>query len=199
MSEHKKEVQEDITTLTRQLAGPDLPGESYMEKVGRLNSAKSQATEIVLADLPVPVDEYEWKRRFETWTGGHPISETLSYFHREMTEIDERQLEYTEDEELQRSDEESAKLAVRADLEALGLKEAQIQLLMTPMTGTWPDGDSWRTWLVTPEMAEEISAIVRPEWEKLTETVRLEAWDAPSAGHDYYGATQRLAAGQARF
>ncbi len=39
-----------IAELQFQLSGPDIPGESYLEKVGRLNAAKMQAEEIVLAE-----------------------------------------------------------------------------------------------------------------------------------------------------
>lgn len=44
-----------ITELQTELAGPDLPGESYLQKVGRLNSAKMQAEEIVLTEEVFPV------------------------------------------------------------------------------------------------------------------------------------------------
>ena len=41
----------EIQQLQDQLAGPDPAGESYLEKVGRLNMARLQAEERVLADL----------------------------------------------------------------------------------------------------------------------------------------------------
>lgn len=40
-----------IADLTQQLAGPDLPDEGYLGKVGRLTAAKQQAEEIVLPEL----------------------------------------------------------------------------------------------------------------------------------------------------
>ncbi|HUA03821.1 MAG TPA: hypothetical protein VMB27_07965 [Solirubrobacteraceae bacterium] len=40
-----------IQRLQDQLAGPDPPEESYLEKVGRLNMARLQAEERVLAEL----------------------------------------------------------------------------------------------------------------------------------------------------
>lgn len=46
-----------VADLTRQLAGPDEPGEPYLEKVGRLNAAQSQAEEIVRSDLLTPPTE----------------------------------------------------------------------------------------------------------------------------------------------
>jgi hypothetical protein len=41
----------EIQQLEDQLAGPDPGGESYLEKVGRLNMARLQAEERVLAEL----------------------------------------------------------------------------------------------------------------------------------------------------
>jgi hypothetical protein len=51
-----KEVETEIDQLTEQLAGEDPPGEDYLGKVGRLNAARQQAREKVLAEqvlLPV--------------------------------------------------------------------------------------------------------------------------------------------------
>ncbi len=44
-------VETQIQELAQRLAGPDPPGEEYLEKVGRLNMARLQAEEAVLADL----------------------------------------------------------------------------------------------------------------------------------------------------
>jgi hypothetical protein len=44
-------AESEIQQLQDQLAGPDPPGESYIEKVGRLNMARLQAEEKVLAEL----------------------------------------------------------------------------------------------------------------------------------------------------
>ena len=41
----------EIEGLQQQLAGPDPKGEGYLEKVGRLNAARMQAEEKVLAEL----------------------------------------------------------------------------------------------------------------------------------------------------
>ncbi len=46
-----QEVRDQVADLSQQLEGPDLPGEGYLEKLGRLNMAKLQAEEQVLADL----------------------------------------------------------------------------------------------------------------------------------------------------
>ena len=54
----------EIQQLQDQLAGPDPSGEGYLEKVGRLNTARLQAEEQVLPDLilipgPTPDEEGE--------------------------------------------------------------------------------------------------------------------------------------------
>lgn len=45
-----EEVAQQIADLSLELAGDDLPGEGYQEKVGRLNMARLQAEEIVLKE-----------------------------------------------------------------------------------------------------------------------------------------------------
>lgn len=45
-----EEVEEQIAALSLELAGDDPPGETYLDKVGRLNMAKLQAEEMVLAE-----------------------------------------------------------------------------------------------------------------------------------------------------
>lgn len=45
-----QQVQGQIVELSTQLAGEDPPGESYLEKVGRLNMARVQAEELVLRE-----------------------------------------------------------------------------------------------------------------------------------------------------
>lgn len=58
-----QQAESQILELTDQLAGPDLPGEGYLEKVGRLNMAKNQAEEWVLREMilldPEPEPESE--------------------------------------------------------------------------------------------------------------------------------------------
>ena len=46
-----EQAEMEIQQLQDQLAGPDPAGESYLEKVGRLNMARLQAEERVLAEL----------------------------------------------------------------------------------------------------------------------------------------------------
>jgi len=45
------QVTQEIADLTPMLAGDDSPDETYQEKVGRLNAARSQATERAMAEL----------------------------------------------------------------------------------------------------------------------------------------------------
>jgi hypothetical protein len=45
-----QEVAQRIADLTTQLAGPDQPGETYLDKVGRINEAAMRAREIVLTE-----------------------------------------------------------------------------------------------------------------------------------------------------
>lgn len=57
-----EEIEAQVSDLTAQLAGPDQLGEGYLEKVGRLNMAKLQAEETVLADYlttPEPTQDDE--------------------------------------------------------------------------------------------------------------------------------------------
>ena len=53
-------LEQDVTSLALALAGPDVPEETYLQKVGRLNMARSQATEQVLAEQVYSLDpEYD--------------------------------------------------------------------------------------------------------------------------------------------
>lgn len=57
-----EQAETQIQEMTDRLAGPDHPGEEYLQKVGRLNMARLQAEEAVLADLvwiPEPGEETE--------------------------------------------------------------------------------------------------------------------------------------------
>ena len=45
------QAESQVLDLTEQLEGPDLPGEGYLEKVGRLNMARMQAEELVLREV----------------------------------------------------------------------------------------------------------------------------------------------------
>ena len=49
-----EEAAQRVGELIMELAGPDPMGETYLEKVGRLNAAKMQAEEIVRAEMLTP-------------------------------------------------------------------------------------------------------------------------------------------------
>jgi hypothetical protein len=46
-----QQAQDQIEQLAEELAGPDIPGEEYLTKVGRFNEARMRAREIVLPEL----------------------------------------------------------------------------------------------------------------------------------------------------
>ncbi|HRP99130.1 MAG TPA: hypothetical protein PK781_01570 [Terrimesophilobacter sp.] len=61
-----EEMQTQVTELSTRLAGPDLPGEGYLEKVARLTRAKTEAEQIVRTDSgmfpePEPTRQ-EWEQ-----------------------------------------------------------------------------------------------------------------------------------------
>lgn len=47
-------VQDEVQELLPSLEGTDQPGETYLQKVGRLNAARQQAEEIVLSEYQPP-------------------------------------------------------------------------------------------------------------------------------------------------
>lgn len=52
-----REAQEQVTSLTIELQGHDVPGETYFQKVGRIENAKLRAEEIVREELLIPPAE----------------------------------------------------------------------------------------------------------------------------------------------
>lgn len=52
-----QEAENSVDSLQVQIAGHDMPGETYLEKVGRLTAAKMQAEEIVRAEMLTPQQE----------------------------------------------------------------------------------------------------------------------------------------------
>lgn len=45
--------------LSDELAGPDVPGETYLEKIGRLNNARKRAEEVIQADWLTPPSQQQ--------------------------------------------------------------------------------------------------------------------------------------------
>ena len=64
---------QQIADLARQLAGPDQPGEGYLDKLGRLNAARQMAEERVLSEL-ILIDP-ETNEISPTSTGHREISD----------------------------------------------------------------------------------------------------------------------------
>lgn len=190
-------AQAQIEDLTLQLAGPDLPDETYLEKMGRINNARTRAVEMVMADLPRPVDRSEWEHRFEIWQGGHPVRVLIRDFQRTMDEIEDRILDEPEDLTIWRKDRYAKKAEMRADLEQLGLPLTLINQVLTPALG---DADVvMPIWVTSSQTEQALRAWVRPQWEALSPQVREDAWDEATDGADYYQATQRVASGLPRF
>lgn len=52
-----EEALEQVTSLTIELSGPDVAGETYFQKIGRIENAKLRAEEMVRADLLIPPPE----------------------------------------------------------------------------------------------------------------------------------------------
>lgn len=193
-------AQTQIDELTIQLAGPDLADETYLEKVGRINNARMRAAEMVMAEMPRPVDRFEWEHRFEIWQGGHPIRVALREFQRTMDEIEDRTVESPEDEEAQSADAASAKTWLRTDLGRENLPSDLIEgcLEAWQVPSSTPD-QLVGIWKTQPSADRRIEALLRTQWEALSMETRETAWDAPSDGTDYYQATQRVTQGLPRF
>lgn len=58
-SQMGEQVQNEILELLPSLEGTDPAGETYLQKVGRLNAARAQAEEIVLAEYQPPSNSSE--------------------------------------------------------------------------------------------------------------------------------------------
>ena len=63
-----EQAAEQIEQRTRELAGPDQPGEGYLGKLGRLNAAKQMAEEEILPEL-ILIDPNAEQPADETPTG----------------------------------------------------------------------------------------------------------------------------------
>lgn len=59
-----EQAADQVGDLTLQMQGPDLPNETYFQKVGRIQAAKMQAEEIVRNDLLTPSREL-WQEEDE--------------------------------------------------------------------------------------------------------------------------------------
>lgn len=193
-------AQTQIDALTTRLAGTDLADEPYLEKVGRINNARMRAAEMVMAEMPRPVDQFEWEHRFEIWQSGHPIRVTLREFQRTMDEIEDRTMESPEDEEAQSADAASAKTWLRTDLEQANLPSDLIaECLEAWQVPSRTPEQLVGIWKTPPPTDQRIETMLRPQWEALPIETRETAWDEASDGADYYQATQRVTQGLPRF
>ena len=66
-----QEIANRIAALTPQLAGPDLPGEGYLDKAARLNNATARATELAFEDFGLTVKPELTRVEWEDTTEDH--------------------------------------------------------------------------------------------------------------------------------
>ena len=84
-----EQAADQVVDLTRQIQGPDLPNETYFQKVGRINAAKMQAEEIVRAELLTP-DSSLWEE--EEPLEPEYLQDLLAMYAEEQREMDEAQM-----------------------------------------------------------------------------------------------------------
>lgn len=82
-----EQIADRIYELTDKVAGPDSPGEAYLHKVGRLGTARSQAEEIVLAEMVYSHLETETGDPNDEFETDVPLSQSDRPFFRDMAEI----------------------------------------------------------------------------------------------------------------
>ena len=85
-----EQAMEMVAELEARIAGPDVPGEAYLEKVGRLNAARNQAEEIARAEILAP-PETEGEPETEDEDPDDPRSNLLAWLSRRDREIDEEE------------------------------------------------------------------------------------------------------------
>jgi len=76
-----RQIETRIVDLSADLAGPDLAGETYLEKVGRLNAARAQAQEMALDELVYSIGPEE-----EPEEEISPIGQAVLEAHRLVSE-----------------------------------------------------------------------------------------------------------------
>jgi len=67
-----------VAALSGSLEGPDLPDETYLQKVGRLRMARLQAEEVVLSELVWIEPELSDAEAREEWEAARPRDESLA-------------------------------------------------------------------------------------------------------------------------
>ncbi|GAB2748241.1 TnpV protein [Sinomonas soli] len=84
-----EQAMEMVAELEARIAGPDVPGEAYLEKLGRLNAARNQAEEIARAEILAPPETEEPETEDED--PDDPSSNLLAWLSRRDREIDEEE------------------------------------------------------------------------------------------------------------
>jgi hypothetical protein len=79
-----EQAMEMVLELEVRIAGPDVPGEGYLEKVGRLNAARNQAEEIARAEILAPPETEEPETEDED--PDNPRSNFLAWWNRQGME-----------------------------------------------------------------------------------------------------------------
>lgn len=86
-----EDLAQQIETLAERIAGPDRPGESYEEKLGRLREARLTAESEILRQVGAPLEQEEpaavWPRE-PAWT---PIGAPLELTEDELLVLAERE------------------------------------------------------------------------------------------------------------
>ena len=180
-------VSQRVVDLMPTLAGPDVVGETYLEKVGRVNNARMRAEEIAMAEVAMPATVAEWEDRFDAWQAGHPVWAALAEYEEEMDSLD--WAEETEREELAAA----AREMLSAELEVVPLPPALVMICLGPR-----QTETSLVWSTSSQTDQEIRDVLRPIWEAIPMEVRESAWDPATGGSDYYRAVQRVQAGLPR-
>ena len=83
-----EEAMQQVGELQYQIAGPDPEGETYLQKVGRLNASRMQAEEIVRAEMltPDPSVQQESEEEDEEETGVAQMLRVVEQLNREDRE-----------------------------------------------------------------------------------------------------------------
>ncbi|GHG60960.1 hypothetical protein GCM10012320_35770 [Sinomonas cellulolyticus] len=79
-----EQAMEMVPELEVRIAGPDVPGEGYLGKVGRLNAARNQAEEIARAEILAPPETEEPDEEDED--PDNPKSNFLAWWNRQGME-----------------------------------------------------------------------------------------------------------------
>lgn len=82
-----EQIADQVDELAWKLAGPDSLSEAYLHKVGRLNTARAQAEETVLADLVYSQLETSGEEPGDEFATDVPLSESSDPFFQELAQM----------------------------------------------------------------------------------------------------------------